>query len=151
MDITENVATQDPWASLTLAEKEIILAALDEHGRGLVRESDDRSLTRAQRNELFDEGTTTRALGFRRDVRQGETREQRLTRMDRAAGMVAKGYSHTRDVLGFEHVQPRYCEVHVTDWPYDCVSKDMHPDHVVFQCVTHHVWWHRSPEELGLA
>lgn len=37
---------------------------------------------------------------------------------------------------------PGKCHVIITDWPYDCQAKEDHPDHVVYVCETHRVWWH---------
>jgi hypothetical protein len=37
------------------------------------------------------------------------------------------------------------CELRVTPWPYDCASKDKHPEHVVTTCMTHATWWHTAP------
>lgn len=32
------------------------------------------------------------------------------------------------------------------DWPYDCIAKDKHPDHVVIVCRNHMIWDHLSPD-----
>jgi hypothetical protein len=29
-------------------------------------------------------------------------------------------------------------------YPYECGAKDKHPDHVVYRCATHGVWWHQA-------
>jgi hypothetical protein len=46
---------------------------------------------------------------------------------------------------------PRPCQVEQTDWPYDCEARDQHPDHLVFVCTVHMVWWHRAPAEVAAA
>lgn len=35
------------------------------------------------------------------------------------------------------------CVTQVQDWPYECAAKDAHPDHIVYRCVPHGVWWHQ--------
>jgi len=29
--------------------------------------------------------------------------------------------------------------------PYDCIARDRHPDHAVWRCEPHGVWWHEQP------
>jgi hypothetical protein len=37
------------------------------------------------------------------------------------------------------------CRTETGGWPYDCGAKDNHPDHDVYYCRTHGVWWHQAP------
>jgi hypothetical protein len=39
------------------------------------------------------------------------------------------------------------CHVVPGDWPYPRRAQDKHPDHVVYVCETHAVWWHQKPQE----
>lgn len=48
--------------------------------------------------------------------------------------------SHAENVKRYN--VPGSCKVVLADWPYDCDAKRKHPDHVVFVCETHSVWWH---------
>ncbi len=37
------------------------------------------------------------------------------------------------------------CEIVPSTWPYPCEAQDRHPDHEVFTCLPHRVWWHQAP------
>lgn len=75
MDITQTSVQQattsdppvasDPFATLTEVEKTIIVTALHAYHGATLRESDDRGLTRARRQELFAMAVDAGALGFR--------------------------------------------------------------------------------------
>lgn len=53
---------------------------------------------------------------------------------------------HFRNARVFEVVASHGpCKTIRRDWPYECIAKDRNPDHVVFSCITHAVWWHEAP------
>lgn len=37
------------------------------------------------------------------------------------------------------------CNVTVSDWPYECISKDKNPNAIVYACHDHGAWWWRVP------
>lgn len=49
---------------------------------------------------------------------------------------------HARNVERYPDQIKGECDIWRTDWPYECDAKDRNPDHRVFKCVTHGVWWH---------
>ena len=40
------------------------------------------------------------------------------------------------------HGDGQACVVHLQDWPYECDAKAKYPDHEVYHCTVHGVWWH---------
>ena len=40
------------------------------------------------------------------------------------------------------HGDGQACAVQPQDWPYECDAKDKYPDHEVYRCTVHGVWWH---------
>lgn len=53
--------------------------------------------------------------------------------------------THTETVRRYN--VPGACKVRVTDWPYECKAKDLNPEHVVYTCETHRVWWHEPDHQ----
>lgn len=47
---------------------------------------------------------------------------------------------HARNVRRYDVAGE--CSVRLAGWPYECGAKDKHPDHAVYVCGTHSVWWH---------
>lgn len=50
--------------------------------------------------------------------------------------------AHAANVARWPHVYREPCQIVPADWPYDCLARDRHPDHDVFRCEPHGVWWH---------
>ena len=54
-------------------------------------------------------------------------------------------FSHAETVRRYN--VPGKCRVRIGDWPYDCIAKEEHYDHVVYICDEHRVWWHEPDSQ----
>ena len=54
--------------------------------------------------------------------------------------------AHADNVTRFPNLYQVPCEIQrAASWPYECIAKDRHPDHEVWRCESHGVWWHTTP------
>lgn len=57
---------------------------------------------------------------------------------------IRNGFDLTHAEIVQRYAVPGECRITLADWPYDCDAKRKNPDHVVFRCETHRVWWHEA-------
>lgn len=53
--------------------------------------------------------------------------------------------THAETVAYYPEQFSEPCRIVASGWPYDCDAKRASPDHEVFTCEPHRVWWHRPP------
>lgn len=51
---------------------------------------------------------------------------------------------HLTTVARFAALYGTACEITRCGWPYECGAKRANPDHDVFRCAGHGVWWHTA-------
>jgi len=57
--------------------------------------------------------------------------------------------AHAANVARWPNLYREACEIVPAEWPYECEAKRRHPDHRVYRCASHGVWWHaEEPAEV---